>query len=1528
MFTQLTSLSRQLKTKRIQNKNRSKREEIVNKIIFQQDFPDTEFIGNAGQTDWAARNHAIRRKSFPTLRHSFKGMRMIRTAILAAPLLTIFIATEVFANSRGITGYSREDNTCNNCHQGAFFNSSVIIEGQDVVAPGSLNDFVIRMTHDGNQGGFNMSSTDGTFTAGPGSSRQGRELTHNSPQNVTAGVNSWTFQWQAPEEAGNERLFLCANAVNGNSANSGDETNTACTIFRITVGSLNESPQANNDAATVNEDESVTIMVLDNDSDSDGSLDTSSVTIVSGVSSGSTSINAGGFVVYTPASNFNGSDTFSYTVADNEGAVSAQATVSINVISVNDVPVASDDSASTSEETPITIDVLANDSDVEDALSGDNIAIVSAPDNGSVEVVGNNISYQPAANFSGADSFTYRITDSDGGSSDPATVAITVVAVNDVPVAADDSAITDEDNAVTIDVLTNDSDVDGSLDTGSIAIVESPTNGTAMVASGAIVYSPNANFNGIDSFSYQVNDNEGAISNTAKVSVTINAVNDAPVAVDDVRGTNIDTPVEIAVLENDTDDGSLEPTSIVIVMSAANGSASAASNGVVTYTPATGFTGQDSFTYTAMDTEGLRSNEATVSVSVRLNEAPVANADLAEVDEDQSVLTSVLSNDSDDIEIDASSVQIVQAPSNGVATVSGAGDISYQPNSNFFGDDTLTYQVSDFENGTSDSALVSIVVRSVNDAPEFSSAPIDTVVQGRNYQYDITVADVDSDDLSVSLLQAPDWLTLDNVSAGNFTLTGVPPVSAMGSNPVVLQVSDGQATADQAFSILVTERTDADLMISIATMSPAGIVGQSLGYQFVISNNGPADASNVTMSASWQAVQGDFVVPEQCDVSVQTITCNIDLVTPESPVTLEIGFVATEYGDVLTTASVAFEQENNNSNNQGQIARSISESLIQLVEIEDSSGLAVVAAADINGDDFTDMVSVRGDSTDLIVSLNNGLGQFLPTQVIPLTGTVSLMKFAQLDDDTQQELLLVQNSTDLVFMDIDDAGLFTESARLTFTNISDVAVSDLNNDGRRDIVVAQSGVTSLVLKNQEQLTFAEEPLGIADSQAVAAVDVNGDTYPDLVFANGHDANHLYLNLYTMGVDDIADTNSQVWFDTGIPLLAENSVDVEVIDIDGDMQYEVVFANASVLGNSLYQAVAGELQLLATLGIAATREILIADLNTDGLSDLMFVQGSGTLQQWINNGNGSVELASEALFVSEGSGFEVADFNADGVPDIAVSASREAVIFNDINSGFAVANVDLAVTATLSAEVLSPGDNWNYSVTVSNNSESFNALNPAITLTIPVFMGVDSQQNACALTDGLWQCAIETLQAGESTSITLTGTVMQDASGELMISAQISNQVSDPDTSNNAQQTAILINAAPVANNDSVVVEHNSTAVISVLSNDSDDNGLDPTSVTIVSGPSNGSASVSANGDISYSPATDFAGSDSLTYQVLDNNGVISNVATVSITVNEKPDDGGAIHYALTLCLLMLVVLRRMAGGLTSVWGRRVRVFNE
>ncbi|MGI0013942.1 MAG: cadherin-like domain-containing protein, partial [Nitrososphaera sp.] len=279
---------------------------------------------------------------------------------------------------------------------------------------------------------------------------------------------------------------------------------------------------------------------------------------------------------------------------------------------VNDAPVSDDGSATSDEDSFADIVLNATDSDG-DTLS---YSVISMPSHGTLEVMsgdGGLVRYTPAANFNGNDEFSFQTTDGIADSN-IATVSVTVNPVNDAPTANDDNFMVQEDNPFNGNVLANDNDIDGDTLVATLANGSSTLYGNiTMNVDGSFTYTPVANYNGADSFQYEVSDGNGG-TDTGTVTLTVNPLNDAPIANDDSGYTTLENPVLVKVLQNDID---IDSTTLNV------GSVGTASHGTVTirpdgkgvvYMPEEGFAGTDEFTYSV--TDGSLSDTATVTINV------------------------------------------------------------------------------------------------------------------------------------------------------------------------------------------------------------------------------------------------------------------------------------------------------------------------------------------------------------------------------------------------------------------------------------------------------------------------------------------------------------------------------------------------------------------------------------------------------------------------------------------------------------------------------------------------------------------------------------------------------------------------------------------------------------------------------------------------------------------------------------------------------------------------------------------------
>ena len=463
----------------------------------------------------------------------------------------------------------------------------------------------------------------------------------------------------------------------------------------LTGGASNTPPTANDDIATVSENSSNnSIDVLFNDTDADFG-DTLTLTSVTPPSAGGTATTDGTIVTYSPAAAYVGVETFSYTIQDALGATDT-AMATITVSDVNDPPTVVDDNFTVNEDSVGNgFDVLANDSDIEsDPLTIS--SVTQGSDGGTVTTNGAFVSYAPPADFADIETFTYTANDGNGGTA-VATVRVNVANLNDPPTAiADSLAVLEDTIDAVVDVVLNDLDPDFG-DTLSVDSVGTPSAGGTVVNAGPFVeYSPLTDFNGVETFTYDVRDASGELG-TGTVTITVVGVDDPPKAVDDDVSVLEDSANNVlTILDNDSDPDPGDTYSITAVGQGSDGGTVTNHGTHVTYSPAADFFGVETFAYVLVDSTGL-TNGAIVSVTIGdLNDPPVSVDDIFSVDMDSGTnALPVLANDVDPNPGDTLTITGVSATSNGgIATINGA-TISYTPPTGYLGPDGFTYTVVD-----------------------------------------------------------------------------------------------------------------------------------------------------------------------------------------------------------------------------------------------------------------------------------------------------------------------------------------------------------------------------------------------------------------------------------------------------------------------------------------------------------------------------------------------------------------------------------------------------------------------------------------------------------------------------------------------------------------------------------------------------------------------------------------------------------------------------------------------------------------
>jgi VCBS repeat-containing protein len=573
---------------------------------------------------------------------------------------------------------------------------------------------------------------------------------------------------------------------------------SAPATVNIIVTPVNDAPKVSAINVTMGKNTAKNIALLGSDIDGD----TLTYAIVKTPTKGTVTI-SGGTATYTPTANYSGTDSFTYKANDGTvGSALPAATVSITVTAVNNAPTVSPINSTTDEDTAKAITLLGTDVD------GNTLtySIVTAPLHGEATVNGGVATYTPTLNYHGVDSFTYKANDGTVDSLS-ATVALTVNAVNDVPIAMDDTpAAINEDTVLNgSSVLANDTDIDGDTLSVNTTPVDAPNHGTLVLqADGTYTYTPTANYHGTDSFQYEARDGNGG-TDTATVTVTITAVNDTPAAVDDTPAAiNEDTVLNgSSVLANDTDiDGDTLSVNTTPVDAPDHGTLTLLADGTYTYTPAANYHGTDSFQYEVSDGNG-GTDTATVTITITaVNDTPDAVDDTPAAINEDAVLngSSVLANDTD-IDGDTLSVNTtpVDAPDHGTLVLQAAGTYTYTPTANYHGTDSFQYTASDGNGGT-DTATVTITINSVNDAPVANDV---TIPVAANSNSDITLGATDVDDgdtLTHSITVPPNHGTLGSINGNVVNYT--PNASFIGDDSFTYQVSDGNGGSDTAIITL------------------------------------------------------------------------------------------------------------------------------------------------------------------------------------------------------------------------------------------------------------------------------------------------------------------------------------------------------------------------------------------------------------------------------------------------------------------------------------------------------------------------------------------------------------------------------------------------------------------------------------------------------------------------------------------------------------------------------------------------------
>ncbi|MGY6395232.1 tandem-95 repeat protein [Vibrio parahaemolyticus] len=1235
------------------------------------------------------------------------------------------------------------------------------------------------------------------------------------------------------------------------------------------------------DTATVVEDTPTIIKVLGNDTfegdDKVVSLDTNN-----GPANGTVSVNPDGSVTYTPNDNYHGTDSFTYIVTS--GGVSESTTVRVDVTPVNDAPVAKDDTAITDEDTPVTIDVLPNDTDVDgDKLSIQSASVIEAQ--GKVEIVDGKLVFTPAENFNGDAEITYTVTD--GSLTDQATVKVTVNAVNDTPVVESniaDQTLAEDFTPYSIDLNTAFSDVDGELTFS----VSGNSNIQVAIVNGIATITPTADWNGSETLTFTATDPSGeSVSQPVNFTVT-------PVADIEADKTTVveDTPTIIKVLGNDTFEGKDKVVSLDAENGPKNGTVIVNSDGTVTYTPNDNYVGEDTFTYVV--TSGGVSESTTVEVNVTpVNDAPVAKDDIATTQEDTAVTIDVLPNDTD-VDGDKLSIQSASVPEAQGKVEIVDGKLVFTPAENFNGHAEIIYTVTDGE--LTDEAKVTVTVNPVNDAPTIKVDAVESITEDAvntdTVVATLTVRDTDTpeDQLTVSL---------ENNSNGYFVLVGnevkltQAGVDAVNNDELNLKdltisasVSDGvNPTANDSDSLIVNRVNDAPTVEN-------AIADQELSEDFATYTIDLNDAFKDSDSALNFSVSGNSNVLVSIENGIATISPTADwngsetlTFTATDPsgesVSQTVDFTVAPVVDIEADSADVVEDTPTIINVLGNDTFEGKDKVVSLdaengpkngTVIVNNDGTVTYTPDDnyVGKDTFTYVVTSGGVSESTTVEVN-----VTPVNDAP----VAKDDIATTQEDTAVTIDVLPNDSDVDGdkLSIQSATVPEAQGKVEIVDGKLVFTPAENFNGHAEITYT---VTDGELTDEAKVTVTVNPVNDAPTIKVDAVEsitedaVNTDTVVATLTVRDTDTSEDQL---TVSLEN----NSNGYF-----VLVGNEVKLTQAGVDAvnndELNLKDLTISASVsdgvnpTANDSDSLIVNRVNDAPTIKVDAVESITEDAVNTDTVVATLTVRDTDTSEDQLtvsleNNSNGYFVLVGDEVKLTQ-AGVDAVNNDELNLKDLTISASvsdgvnptandSDSLIVNRVNDAPTVENA-------IADQELSE-DFATYTIDLNDAfKDSDSALNFSVSGNSNVLVSIE---NGIATIS-------PTADWNGSETLTFTAT---DPNGE------------------SVSQT-VDFTVAPVVDieADSTNVVEDTSTIINVLGNDTFEGKDKVVSLDAENGPKNGTVIVNNDGTVTYTPDDNYVGKDTFTYVVTSGGVSESTTVTVNVTpVNDKPESEDFTHVA-------------------------------
>ncbi|MDV5034243.1 tandem-95 repeat protein [Vibrio diabolicus] len=1241
------------------------------------------------------------------------------------------------------------------------------------------------------------------------------------------------------------------------SASVSDGVNpTANDSDSLIVNRVNDAPTVDNVISdqVLSEDFATYTIDLNNAfKDSDSTLNFS----VSGNSNVLVSIE-NGIATISPTADWNGSETLTFTATDPSGESVSQ-TVNFTVAPVADIV---EDNATVVEDTPTIIKVLGNDT-----FEGDDKVVSldtnNGPANGTVSVnPDGSVTYTPNDNYHGTDSFTYIVTS--GGVSESTTVNVDVTPVNDAPLAKDDTATTQEDIAVTIDVLPNDTDVDGDkLSIQSASVPEA--QGKVEIVDGKLVFTPAENFNGDAEITYTITDS--SLTDQATVNVTVNAVNDTPVVESSIADQTLAEDFTPYTIDLNTAFSDVDGDLTFSVSGNSNVNVSI-ENGIATISPTADWNGSEELMFTATDPSG-----ESVSQTANFTVAPVADieSDRATVVEDTPTIINVLGNDTFEGDDKVVSLDTNNGPANGTVSVNPDGSVTYTPNDNFHGADSFTYIVT--SGGVSESTTVNVDVTPVNDAPV---AKDDTAVTDEDTPVMIDVlpndTDVDGDKLSIQSASVPEAQGKVEIVEGKLVFT--PAENFNGDAEITYIITDGQLTDEAKVTVTVNPVNDAP---TIKVDAVDSITEDAVNTDTVVATlevadtDTPEDQLNVSLENN---SNGYFVLAGN---EVKLTQAGVDAVNNDELNLKDLTISASVSDGANPTANDSDSLVVNRVNDAPTIDNVIADQVLA----EDFDAYTIDLNEVFKDSDSSLEFSVSGNN-NIQISIVNGVATITPTA--DWNGKETITFTAK--DPSGESVSQTVNFTVAPVADIeaDSADVVEDTPTIikvlgndTFEGTDKVVSLDTNNGPANGTVSVNPDGSVTYTPNDnyyglDSFTYIVTSGGVSESTTV-----NVDVTP--------------VNDAPVAKDDIATTQEDTAVTIDV-LTNDNDVDgdklsiesasvpkeqgtVEVVDgklvfspaenFNGDAEITYTVTDGSLTDEAKVAVTVNPVNDAPTIKVDAVESITEDAVSTDTVVATLTVRDTDTPEDQLtvsleNNSNGYFVLVGDKVKLTQ-AGVDAVNNDELNLKDLTISASvsdgvnptvsdSDSLIVNRVNDAPIVENA-------IADQVLSE-DFATYSIDLNDAFKDSDSV---------LSFSVAGNSNVLVSIENGIATVSPTADWNGSEALTFTAT---DPSGE------------------SVSQT-VNFTVAPVADivADSATVVEDTPTIIKVLGNDTFEGDNKVVSLDTNNDPANGTVSVNPDGSVTYTPNDNYHGTDSFTYFVTS--GGVSESTTVNVDVTPVND---------------------------------------